>query len=425
MPDNSKANPAVSTPDKFEKSSLINQWGGSFALFFSFTHFSHDLTNGMLPALLPFIRQDLNLDYLQAGFLVSAFALTSGLSQLLGGWLSDRMSKRNAITLGLGGVGLSSIAVGLTHSYYLMIAAFIALGIFYGFYHPSAVSGLTTHFEEKRRGRVVALHYLGGSIGFALGPLLGAIIAAKLNWHLAYVVLSVPALAAALLAFWRLTLTPFKSVSIVTTTTPAEEKAKPGLWQVFKPVAAIVAISVGMQLFTGPVVSFAALFLTDVHQLSVTASSLWVTIIRFGSLLGNIIGGWLTDKWGRWNTVFLLLIVFGPVVFLLAWAPSGFALIAAFILFGLIMTMRETVMQTLLMDTAPPQLRATVFGIYFGFGAQGSSILQPVAGDLMDAIGISAIYNAMAYISVALSLAAVLLFINRRKSAKNAENSQL
>ncbi len=409
---NPKENTQSVTSGKAGKTGLIDQWGGKFAFFFTYMHASHDLTTGLLPALLPFIRQDLDLNYLQSGFLVSAFSLTAGLSQLLGGWLSDRISKTKAITLGLGGVGLSSIAVSFAPSYHLLLVVLIALGIFAGFYHPSAISALTTHFDDRQRGRVVALHMLGGGIGFGLGPLLGAIIASQFNWHLAYIILGLPALVAAALVFTQFKISTTKSPKSVASSQVNGGRAK-GLWQVFKPAFGIIAISIAMQLITGPVMSFVSLFLIDVHHLSVTAGSMWVTIIRFGGLAGNIIGGWLTDKWGRRKTIFLILIMFGPVVLLLAKLPFGFGLGVVFILFGWLMAMRETTMQTLLMDNSPPQLRATVIGIYFGFGQQGSSIIQPVAGDFMDAIGISGVFNAIAFISLGLSFLALMLVFRK------------
>jgi FSR family fosmidomycin resistance protein-like MFS transporter len=395
---------------------LINQWGGKFAFFFTYMHLSHDLTTGLLAALLPFIRQDLDLNYLQAGFLISAFSLTAGLSQLLGGWVSDRISKPKAIALGLGGVGISAAAVSLASSYYVLLVVLIALGIFSGFYHPSAISALTTHFEEQRRGRVVALHMIGGGLGFGLGPLLGAIIASVFSWRIAYIFLGLPALVAAVLVFTQLKLAPINTPED-TSSSQVTGKKSIGLWQVFKPAFGIIAISIAMQLVTGPIMSFVSLFLIDVHHLSAAAGSMWVTIIRFGGLAGNIIGGWLTDKWGRRNTIFLILIMFGPIVLLLAKLPFGFALGLVFILFGWMMAMRETTIQTLLMDNSPPQLRATVIGIYFGFGQQGSSIIQPVAGDFMDAIGINGVFNIIAFISIGLSvLTLILVFRNRGRT---------
>jgi MFS transporter, FSR family, fosmidomycin resistance protein len=416
MPNNSKPNSRSGPPEDAEKTSLIDQWGGKFAIFFTYMHLSHDLTTGLLPALLPFIRADLGLDYLQSGFLVTAFSLTAGLSQLFGGWLSDRISKVKAIALGLGGVGLSAIAISFAPNFHLLLVALIVLGIFAGFYHPSAISALSTHFEARQRGRVVALHMLGGGLGFGLGPLLGAVIASRYNWHLGYALLGIPTLVAAVLVFNQLKLAPDK-LQVDTRAIQAPQNRWKSIWQVFKPSIGVIIISIAMQLITGPIMSFVSLFLIDVHHLSAAASSMWVTIIRFGGLAGNLVGGWLNDKWGRRNTIFLILVMFGPVVFLLARLPFGFALGVVFVLFGWLMAMRETTMQTLLMDNSPPNLRATIIGIYFSFGQQGSSIIQPVAGNFMDSVGISGVFESISFISIGLSvLAVVLVFRTSRRS---------
>ena len=409
MAKNSKEDTGSVTPAASERIGVINQWGGKFAFFFTYTHLSHDLITGLLVALLPFIRQDIGLNYLQAGFLVSAYSLTAGFSQFLGGWLSDRLSRRKAIALGLGGVGLCGVAVSFAPSYYAMLAVLVAMGSFAGFYHPSAVSTLTNHFEEQRRGRVIALHMLGGSLGFGIGPFLGAIIASNLSWHLAFMLLALPALLAVPLVFTQLKLTPRVKQPEGTVSSQVTGQKSISVWEVFRSAAGIIAISVAMQLVTGPVMSFIPLFLVDVHHLSAATGSMWVTIIRMGGLVGSLFGGWLTDKWGRRKTIFLALIIFGPVIFLLARLPFGTALAVVFILFGWLMSMRETTMQTYLMDNTPPQIRATVFGIYFGFGQQGSSVIQPVAGNFMDIVGIAGVFNAIALISIGLSVLAVVV----------------
>jgi predicted MFS family arabinose efflux permease len=149
---------------------------------------------------------------------------------------------------------------------------------------------------------------------------------------------------------------------------------------------------------------------------------MWVTIIRFGGLAGNVIGGWLVDKWGRRNTIYLILIMFGPVVLLLTKLPFGFALGFVFIIFGWLMAMRETTIQTLLMDNSPPQLRATIIGIYFSFGQQGSSIIQPIAGDLMDAWGISNVFSTLGFISIGLSAIAVIFIFKNVGKPKDLAN---
>jgi FSR family fosmidomycin resistance protein-like MFS transporter len=406
-----------------KKTSVIDEWGGKSALFFTYTHLSHDLTTGLLAALMPFIRQDLKLDYLQAGFLVSAYALSAGFAQFLGGWLSDRLGPRNSISLGLAGVGLSGAAIIFASSYSVLVPIFIIMGILSGFYHPSAVSALTNRFEDKKRGRVIALHMLGGGLGFGIGPFLGAIISSSLNWHFAFLFLSIPALAAAVLAFFQLKLEPTTAQLVEAAASPETKRNPVSIWQVFKAAAGIMSLSIAMALITGPIMSFLPLFLVDVHHLSDSAGAMWVTVIRMGGLLGSLFGGWLADKWGRRNAIFLSLVLFGPVVFLLTRLQFGFWLGVVFILFGWLMSMRETTMQTYLMVNTPPKIRATVFGIYFGFGQQGSSIIQPVAGNYMDKVGIEGVYNVIAYISSGLSFLALVIFLEIGKRIKRIKQN--
>ena len=66
-------------------------------------------------------------------------------------------------------------------------------------------------------------------------------------------------------------------------------------------------------------------------------------------------------------------------------------------------------MQPFLMDSVPSQLRATMFGIYFGLALEGQSLMRPVAGHFMDIFGIAAVFNGIALISVGLSLGALFL----------------
>jgi len=398
---------------KSRLSGAVHQWGGGLAVFFGYTHLSHDLTAGLLVALLPFIRQDLGLNYLQSGLLVSAYSLTSGFSQLLGGLLADRISRKKAIALGLGGVGICAIIIGLSSSYFSLLASLIVMGIVVGAYHPSAVPAITDYLESARRGRAIALHMLGGNIGFVLGPLLGGAIAGVLNWHFAFILLSIPALVAAPLVLTRLKL-PVQVGG--TTSTAAQhaaaagpERRMTGLSKVFRTVAAAVIPAVIIGLIVNPTMSFVPLFLVDKHHFSSATASIWVSIIRSGGLVGSLFGGWLADKWGRKRAIYLALVSTGPVLLLIAWLPLNAVLVIAFILFGLVMAMREATTQTYLMDSTPSHLRATVFGIYFGFGMEGSSLIQPVAGYFMDKYGIADAFIGIALIGIAVSVVTLLI----------------
>jgi len=89
--------------------------------------------------------------------------------------------------------------------------------------------------------------------------------------------------------------------------------------------------------------------------------------------------------------------------------PFNAGLIVVLFTFGTLRYMTQSTIQPFLMDNVPPQLRATIFGIYFGLSMEGMSLAQPVAGHFMDIFGIAEVFIVIALISVGLSLAALLL----------------
>ena len=393
----------------------LDQWGGSTSLFFGYTHLSHDMTTGLLIALLPFIRQDMELNYFQAGLLVSAYSVTSGFSQIFGGWVADRLKRRwITIMMGLLGVGVSGFAAGLMPSYNTLLVAMVFMGIFAGFYHPSAVPALSSLFED-RRGKAIGLHMIGGSIGFGIGPFIGTAIAATLNWHMAFSILCLPALIAGLwVALWLRKIEPATPAGAggIPATGGGQSVTMangPTLGQVLKSVAPVVILVIIVTFTSGSLLPFLPLYLVDHHGLTATMAAVWTSIVRSAGIVGSLLGGWLSDRWGNKRTVLVSLIAIGPVMLLFTTVNYFAALAVVMMAIGILWTMRETAVQTYLMGRTPLKLHGMVFGLYFGIGMQGQSLLQPVYGGLMDMLGIADIFFYVALISVATSIVTIFM----------------
>ena len=401
---------------------VFNQWGGSTAVFFAYTHLTHDLCNGLHMALLPVIRAGLGLNYMQSGLLLSAHHITAGISQIPGGWLSDHFNRYVVVAIGVGGVGLAALAVGLSSAYYPLLIILVIMGILSGAYHPSAVSLLSSSFERARRGKVIGLHLVGGSIGFTIGPVLGGLIAAMLGWRSAFIILCIPALVAVILVlgkFRQEKRAGGQSLNHAYTGDGVLAEPTPGrvdLVQVLRSVAAITALVVFTQLIAGSAMAFVPLYLVDKHGVAPTYATMLLGVIRGGGVVGSMFGGWLSDKWGRKNAIFLALVATGPMVYLITIMPFNLSLVAVFILVGIFMQMKQSTTQPFLMDSTPQHLRGIVFGIYFGLSMEGASILQPVVGHFMDTFGIVEVFHIIALISVALSLVALLMLIRPKLS---------
>ncbi|MFA5399968.1 MAG: MFS transporter [Dehalococcoidia bacterium] len=392
----------------------LNQWGGGVSLFFCFTHFSQDLMTGLLITMLPFIRQDMMLNYFQAGLLVSAYSVTSGFSQILGGWVGDRIKHRwISITMGLTGVGISGIAAGLMPTYESLLVAMVSMGIFAGAYHPAAVPAISSLFED-RRGKAIGLHMIGGALGFGVGPFIGTAIAATINWHMAFLLLSIPALVAGFsVAFWLRKIEPDIPRAEITEGRGKQAGAdSPSLWQVLKKVSTVIILVVVVTFTSGSLLPFIPLYLVDHYSLTATMAAVWTSVLRASGVLGSLLGGWLSDRWGNRQTVLLTLIAIGPAILLFTTVNYFPALAVLMIVIGIVWTMRETAVQTYLMERTPLRMHGIVFGIYFGIGQQGQSLLQPVYGVFMDMAGISSVFLIVGVISLATSI--VTIFIARK-----------
>jgi len=398
----------------------FQDWGGGTAAFFGYTHGSHDLITGLMVGLLPIIRESMGLNYLQTGLLISAYTITSGVSQFIGGWLADKFTRRKIIAVGMGGVGLSAVAIGFGPTYSMMMVILVVMGIFSGGYHPSATPMITSYYEKSRHGRVIAIHMMGGSIGFSSSPVLGGLIASAIGWQYAFLLLAIPVLVATCLLIFK-----FKERKRVDTELNVEihsletgfGNVKPKqtnrimqIGHALRPVAPLVVLGILFQFVAGAAMAFIAIYLVDKHGISTVHAAMWLGIVRGGGVVGSLLGGWLSDKWGRRNSLTLVLVVTGPVLFVATRLPFGVMLITVLLLLGLLMNMRQATMQPLLVEYTPRALMATVFGFYFGLSQEGSSIIQPVAGYFMDIVGINSVFNFIAIVALCLSVVALILW---------------
>ncbi len=270
-------------------------------------------------------------------------------------------------------------------------------------------------------GRAISIHLVGGSIGHAIGPVLGGLIANAIGWRFAYILLSIPALLAVLVSLTKFRKLEQANLSRLETNAPTTNSnitegtpERLNLLQALRPVADIIILVTLIQLIVGSVTSFFPLYLVDKYNVAPVYASLLMGLIRGTGMAGSLLGGWLSDKWGRINSIALALFMTGPILFLCTILPNNILLIVSFAIFGLLIQMRQSTVQPYLLERTPRYLRATIFGIYVGIGMEGRSLLQPVIGYIIDTYGITDVFQVLGFITIALSLVA-LLVIKRPK----------
>src|SRR6202047_3993697 len=128
-----------------------------------------------LPMLFPFLKTQLGVGYIELGFALTVFAVTSGLTQAPIGYLVDHIGARKILLMGLTLGGAALILLGLHLSYPWLIASAVLLGLANSVYHPADYAILAAHMDEARMGRAFSIHTFAGFLGGAVAP---AIVAA-------------------------------------------------------------------------------------------------------------------------------------------------------------------------------------------------------------------------------------------------------
>jgi FSR family fosmidomycin resistance protein-like MFS transporter len=136
-------------------------------------HFATDFSNGMLPALLPFLVTRFGLSYTEVGALMLVSALASSIIQPLFGLWSDRRGAVWLLPVGvfLAGTGMGLAAAAPTYALCLVFVTVSGLGT--AAYHPEG-SKFAAFVSGSKRASGMSLFSIGGNLGVALGALTAA-----------------------------------------------------------------------------------------------------------------------------------------------------------------------------------------------------------------------------------------------------------
>src|SRR5688572_8895218 len=121
------------------------------------------------------------------------------ISQPLFGWLADRHGTRlTGAALIWTACTFASIAIAPSFALMLVLAGAAGLGS--GAFHPFGALNANAVIEPAKRNSAMSLYASGGTVGFALGPLIGVALLAAFGLH----GIALMALPGSMIAVWLL-----------------------------------------------------------------------------------------------------------------------------------------------------------------------------------------------------------------------------
>jgi predicted MFS family arabinose efflux permease len=126
----------------------------------------------------------------QFGVIVSAYALSAGISGVATGFVLDRFDRKRALLVLYFGFTIGTLFCALAPTYHLLVAARVVAGAFGGVAGALILAIIGDVVPEERRGAAMGLVMSSFSVASICGVPIGLLLAASLNWHLPFFVLA-------------------------------------------------------------------------------------------------------------------------------------------------------------------------------------------------------------------------------------------
>jgi MFS transporter, FSR family, fosmidomycin resistance protein len=349
------------------------------------THFVVDGYGNVYAPLLPLLIPELGLTLTVAGVLAMCFQMSTSVAQLAFGRLADRWRPRLLVIAGpFVSVTVLSL-VGLAPNVYALAAVLIVGGLGGAAFHPPAAA-LVHRLGGERKGLAMSTHITGGSLGFALGPLLFAPFVERLG-----------------LAWTPLLMLPgLVALAVFLRSVPAIERLQEhhetggfsALRPYARPLSLLYAIVVLRTLASLSFATFMPVLLTR-RGMTMTVAGSAVAAYLFASGVGGFLGGPAADRWGARRVIIVSLVSAVPF---LALAPmsTGWMFIVLLAIGGFLLQSTLPVNVTF-GQTLAPISAATVSSLMMGFAWGMGGLSVPFVGMLADRIGIERALVTMAF----------------------------
>ena len=288
-------------------------------------HCINDFGQGSLAALIPFFITNFGLNYYQSATIIFCNTIVASIAQPALGYVADRWRVPWFIPVGFTVTLVSISAIALATSYEMILALSLIAGIGAALFHPEAAL-LVNRTQSNELGNAMGRFAVGGSAGFALGPLLAGgvyVFGDQFLWLFTAI-----ALIGVLLYVYAFTGSTDTDAIGESKSSAKSTNSGTNDWVSFGKLFFVIASR--SILFSVLSIFIPILYITVING-EASASSLALTMyFAMGAVL-TYMGGALSDKLGFLKTVRLGNLIFLPSVLVFIFVPNIWGFFGAMI----------------------------------------------------------------------------------------------
>jgi len=364
-----------------------------------------DISSEMIYPLLPiFLTTVLGASKATVGIIEGIAESTASILKVFSGWLSDRLGKRKLLMgIGYGVSVLSRPIMATAGTWGEVLSARVVDRLGKGVRTAPRDAIIADSVENNNLGKAFGFHRAMDTLGAVIGPAIAFLVLALFlnNFRLVFWLSVIPGIISVLLIIFFITEKAHKreAASIPKLTI----KDFNGNFRFY--ILVIFIFSIGN--------SSDAFLILRAENVGISKEFIPIIYLIFNLVysLSSTPLGMLADKVGMKRMILFSFIFYAGIYAGLAFVTNQAQILGLFILYGLFKGMSEGTQRAYLASLAPPERKATAFGIYHmavGFALLPASI---IAGALWDKIGPEATFL---YGTVTASLA-FILFSMRKK----------
>jgi FSR family fosmidomycin resistance protein-like MFS transporter len=346
------------------------------------------------------------LNFTQVGLLTLALQLTASLLQPVVGHYTDRRPTPYSLVIGMGMsfVGLLMLSAAATFGALLVASGLVGIGS--SVFHPES-SRVARMASGGQHGFAQSVFQVGGNVGSAFGPLLGAFLVvprgqSSIAWC------SLLALVA-MAVLWKVggwyrarTSSPSHAPRAAAA---ARVAALPGR-QVGVVLAILAALIFSKYFYLAGLNTYYTFYLISKFHVSVRTAQIDLFIFLSAVAAGTLLGGPIGDRVGRKYVIWASILGVWPFALALPYANLFWTPVLTVII-GLILASAFSAIVVYAQELVPGRV-GLISGIFFGFAFGMGGLGAAVLGQLADRIGIEAVYRLCAWLPAIGLLAALL-----------------
>lgn len=337
----------------------------------------------VLPPLFPLLRAEFGTSYATLGALVSMFYVASGICQFGAGFAVDRYGARPVLLAGVALLAGGAMLAGTVPGVYWLFPLAALMGLGNGVFHPADFAVLNANVNPRRLGHAYSTHGIGGSLGYALAPVVSYGLGSVFGWRAALVALG----ATGLIALGALA-TQRKALQSRARGWPLPQQSFAGSLQLLRqtPILLCFAYFVVLTMATIGIQTFVGTALHTAYDVPLAVATSVITAYLLGSTTGILGGGFLAAHTARHDRVaatglaagasLILLIALAPV--LAQWA------IALFALTGFVLGATGPSRDMIVRGATPTGASGRVYGFVYSGLDLGAAISPVAMGALLD-----------------------------------------